>query len=318
MKVISILDTTISDYNLGNQIIMEAVNDILDDLFWDDFMFRLQYAERFGGQSLRHMRHSDYIFWGGTNALTSHMNKYKQMGFALKDLLFVKDLILLGVGWWQYQGKPNLYTRLFLRRLLSSERIHSVRDSYTEGMLKSIGIENVVNTSCPTVWGITGEHCRRIPTLKGKNVLTTTTDYAKNAPLDEKLINILLSHYDYVYYWIQGVGDLDYINRMHIAERSRVKIISPKLKAYDRILESADLDYIGTRLHAGIRAIQKRKRALILGVDNRAEQISKDIGLNVSPRGDFVAIERFIESEYATELTIPMENIAQWKAQFKD
>ena len=81
MKVISILDTTISDYNLGNQIIMEAVNDILDELFWDDFMFRLQYAERFGRQSLRHMRHSDYIFWGGTNALTSHMNKYKQMGF---------------------------------------------------------------------------------------------------------------------------------------------------------------------------------------------------------------------------------------------
>ena len=132
-------------------------------------MFRLQYAERFGRQSLRHMRHSDYIFWGGTNALTSHMNKYKQMGFLLKDLLFVKDLILLGVGWWQYQGKPNLYTRLFLRRLLSLERIHSVRDSYTEGMLKSIGIENVVNTSCPTVWGITREHCRRIPTLKGKN-----------------------------------------------------------------------------------------------------------------------------------------------------
>ena len=42
------LDTTISDYNLGNQIIMDAVNKIANELFEDDFIFRLQYAEKFG------------------------------------------------------------------------------------------------------------------------------------------------------------------------------------------------------------------------------------------------------------------------------
>ena len=48
MKIISVLDTTISDYNLGNQIIMESVNEIINCLFGGDFLFRLQYAEKFG------------------------------------------------------------------------------------------------------------------------------------------------------------------------------------------------------------------------------------------------------------------------------
>ena len=87
MKVISILDTTISDYNLGNQIIMEAVNDILDELFWDDFMFRLQYAERFGRQSLRQLNvpsiFADQIFIRRYNLLLLYFTglKSKHSGY---------------------------------------------------------------------------------------------------------------------------------------------------------------------------------------------------------------------------------------------
>ena len=47
---------------------------------------------------------------------------------------------------------------------------HSVRDSYTKKMLNSIGINNVVNTSCPTVWNITPDHLATIPDTKAKYV----------------------------------------------------------------------------------------------------------------------------------------------------
>ena len=54
--------------------------------------------------------------------------------------------------------------------------------------------------------------------------------------------------------------------------------MSPTLEAFDNLLESEiDLDYIGTRLHAGIRAIQKKRRSIIIGVDNRALEMQKTL-----------------------------------------
>ncbi|MCM8832071.1 MAG: hypothetical protein NC918_07770 [Candidatus Omnitrophica bacterium] len=63
MKVISVLDTTICDYNLGNQIIMESVYKIIDELFIDDFLFRFQFDEKFESLSTRYFKNSAYVFW---------------------------------------------------------------------------------------------------------------------------------------------------------------------------------------------------------------------------------------------------------------
>ena len=83
-------------------------------------------------------------------------------------------------------------------------------------------------------------------------------------------------------------------------------------------LENNDIDYVGTRLHAGIRAIQKKRRALVLSIDNRASEISNDIGMNVVPREDIEKIEFFITNEQKTSIKIPHKNIEAWKAQFMD
>lgn len=317
MKTISVLDTTISDFNLGNQIIMEAINCILDELFEHDFIFKLQYAEPFGQQSIRYLRQSDYIFFGGTNSLSSQMNHYKQMGFTLSNAFYINHLTLLGVGWWQYQKKPNLYTKYLLKKLLSKTTIHSVRDSYTQKMLSDIGISNTINTSCPTTWTLTQEHCKNIPIYKAKNVITTFTDYNKQPISDQKLMNILLENYENVYFWVQGIGDLEYLKTLNIPKIKHLKIIPPKLKNYDQILQNTSVDYIGTRLHAGIRAIQSMKRALIIAIDNRAREISNDIGLNIADRNDFGKITDFINNGYITDITIPIDDITKWKEQFR-
>lgn len=316
MKIISVMDTSISSYNLGNQIIMESVLEIIDELFPDDFLFNLPWEGAISKVAHCYLRKSDHVLFGGTNSLSSHMLKYKQMSFRLRDLFRFNDLTLLGMGWWQYQNKPDIYTRMFIRRLLSNKNIHSVRDEYTKKMLNSIGVSAVVNTCCPTTWKLTAAHCSFIPTKKAKNVTVTLTDYNKSRVTDQLLLDALLDSYENIYYWTQGAGDLAYIESFH-KHKGRIKLIPPKLNKFDQLLDSEDCDYVGTRLHAGIRAIQRKKRTLILAVDNRATEISEDVSLNVKPRGDISAIQGFISGHYETRLKIPFDEINRWKAQFQ-
>ena len=85
--------------------------------------------------------------------------------------------------------------------------------------------------------------------------MVTLTDYKRSRDVDLALLKILTESYKEIFYWVQGVGDLEYIRGFE-EYRDRIKIVPPKLKEYDSILRSNDCDYIGTRLHAGIRAIQ--------------------------------------------------------------
>lgn len=93
-------------------------------------------------------------------------------------------------------------------------------------------------------------------------------------------------------------------------------MISPNLDSYDSYLSQNECDYIGTRLHGGIRAIQKKKRALIIGVDNRAEEKKSDFNLNVVSRGDWNGLNSFISGRFPTKINIPVAAINLWKEQF--
>ena len=312
---ISVCDTTICDYNLGNQIIMESIHSVIEKYFRESFVIRLQYLERFGKDSLRHIRESRYTFFGGTNALSSQMNRYSQMGFTLADTMRVNNVVLVGVGWWQYQKKPNLYTGYLLRRILHRDAIHSVRDEYTKNYLQSIGIENVVNTSCPTVWGLSAEHCAKIPARQSPKVVCTLTDYHQNKAADSAFLRLIIEKYEHCYLWQQGEGDAEYFKSLGLPA-GRIELIPPKLSAYDQLLKDEDIDYIGTRLHAGLRALQRARRALILSIDNRAIEISKHIELNVCDRKDIDAMARFCHGGKPTRLSIPTQEIQRWQQQF--
>ncbi len=312
---ISIYDTTVCDDNLGNQIIMDAINPVIEKVFRDAFIIKLQYLEKFGRASHRHIRESKYTFFGGTNALSSQMNRYAQMGFTLADAMRVNNVVLVGVGWWQYQREPNLYTRYLLRRILHRNAIHSVRDEYTKNYLQSIGIENVINTSCPTVWGLSEGHCAKIPVHKNRKAVCTLTDYHQNPAADAAFLRLMIEKYEQCYLWLQGAGDREYFNSLGLPAGA-IDLIPPKLSLYDQLLMGEEVDYIGTRLHAGVRALQRGRRALILGIDNRAIEIGKHIGLNVCDRKDMDAISHFCRGGEATRLSIPEKEIQRWQQQF--
>jgi len=317
MKKITIFDTSIISENIGDFIIMDSVNRELKELFDKDMFFYSLTHDKISKATYRLNNISGYSFIGGTNLLSSNMNRYNQWKINIIDSFFIRNIILIGVGWWQYQNKPNFYTKYLLNKVLHKDIIHSVRDSYTENMLRSIGITNVINTGCPTMWKLTLEYCKSIPHEKAESVIFTLTDYNKDFLNDQKLIDILLKNYRKVYFWPQGSGDLEYLNTLNNIEK--IIVLGGNLFSYDKLLDNStiSLDYIGTRLHAGIRALQKLRRTIILAIDNRAKEKSKDFNLKVLPRNQIHKLEEMLINRFATEIHINEKNINKWKKQFQ-
>lgn len=314
---IAIFDTSIESLNVGDKIIMESVRNVMNELFSDFMEISIPTQSSISSLAHRGINNSKYGFIGGTNLLSSHMLVKRQWKLNLYNALNIGDLILLGVGWWQYQNKPDFYTKFMLRQVLNRQLLHSVRDNHTKSRLESIGIKNVINTSCPTMWQLNECHCEEIPTEKSENVVFTLTDYNKNPELDNRIIQILSKNYSKVYFWPQGSSDLDYINR--IGSFANLSILEEGLKSFDRILanNNISLDYVGTRLHGGVRALQFKRRAIIIGIDNRATEKSKDFNLLVIDRADINGLRQKIKEKFKTEIKLPINSIETWKNQFK-
>ena len=250
----------------------------------------------------------------GTNILSGKMRQYGLWRLP-RNLTHYHNITLMGVGFDSNNAKSDLYTKMLFRYMFSKQGYHSVRDSFSEQMLKSMGIQNVLNTGCPTMWNLTPEHCASIPTEKASRVICTLTDYNRDAANDRAMLDILLESYDKVYFWLQGRDDLAYIRELGYADK--LELVDSTLEAYDAVLAMEDLDYVGTRLHAGIRALSKGRRSLIISIDNRAECISADTGLPILHREDVpIALRNRLQGSVETALTLPWENIARWKGQF--
>ncbi len=313
---IGLIDPSIGTTNTGDMIISDAVYRHLRSIFTDSFLTHYPSHLHTDYDSKLSMYKNSIVFVGGSNLLSSRMDDYYQWKLDPLDKFYLKKkIVLMGVGWWQYQDIPNSYTRHLLKDVLSEEYIHSVRDNYTAGMLKSIGVKNVINTTCPTLWNITPEICAAIPIRKASKVVTTLTYYRADEEMDRRFLEILVAQYEKVYLWIQGYEDLAYLKKI-FRDHEKISLIPPAIESFTDLLEMPDIEYIGTRLHAGIRAIQKGKRSLIVGVDNRAQEISRDTNLNVAPREKPESILEFIQYDYTTDIQLPLENIRRWKSQF--
>ena len=314
MNRITIFDTSVFSENLGDDIIMDCVKAQLRDMFPRTMWLRVPTHEKITKISYLRMKNTKLGFVGGTNLLASNMRyPINQWNIHLWNTKHINNVVLMGVGSQNYGDNINLYTKLVYKKALSSKYLHSVRDSYTEGIMKKIGIDNVINTGCPTLWSLTKDHCKSIPTKKSKDVICTFTDYNKDIEKDKKLCEILFRNYRNVYCWIQGSRDYDYIKSIS----DKFILIDPHLEEYDKVLTSdIELDYVGTRLHAGVRAMQKGRRSIILSIDNRAREMGKDYNLNVIEREDIEELESYINSDFKTDIKLNLENINKWKNQF--
>ena len=317
IKRIAILDPSICTSNIGDKIIMDSAEKEIKSVFKNAFYVKIPTQEIIFKMSYKHIKNSEEKIVCGTNLLSSNMPFYNQWKIGLFDSLFLKDVVLLGVGWWQYQRDPNIYTRRLLKRVLSNKKIHSVRDNYTKNMLEKIGIKNVINTSCPTMWMLNKQHCEKVPVTKSENVIFTVTDYNKDIVNDKFLIHTLIENYSKVFFWVQSYNDIGYIfNELNFSKKD-VIIVSPTIEKLDEVLINESVDYVGTRLHAGIRALQHQVRTIIIGIDNRALEKAKDFNVCVIERDSIAKnLYNLIYSDIKCNISIPEDNIEIWKNQF--
>ncbi|MCR5703799.1 MAG: polysaccharide pyruvyl transferase family protein [Eubacterium sp.] len=314
MNRIVAFDTSLVSENGGDNIILDYCNEILGELFPEDFIIHIPTHDKIGNFGKQYCTQARYKIMCGTNILASRMPRFKMWDANILDLKYIKGTCLLGTGWREYEGEPNAYSRYFWKKALHREMIHSVRDGYTEEKLRKLGFNNVLNTSCPTMWKLTPEHCKEIPRKKANRVVTTLTNYRMNPEEDVKMLEMVCRNYEEVYIWIQALEDYNYLKQ--IFDVNRLKIVNPMLKNLDEVLQLEDMEYCGSRLHAGIRALNYKKRVTILAKDNRALEIGKDTGLNVVKSSEVQLAEDIINGEIETNLSIPFENIEKWKKQF--
>ncbi|MBD2297306.1 polysaccharide pyruvyl transferase family protein [Nostoc sp. FACHB-190] len=303
--------------NLGDLIIQEAVSRELHSLFPNGEFINIATHEFPTVAHILAATSCPLIFVGGTNLLGSRMDYYKQWKVSLLQKIILRKAILLGVGWERYQVRPNLYTRTSLRAVLSNQLIHSVRDKYTKEKLESAGINNVINTACPTMWPFIDMDFQNIPTKKAENVLLMLTDYSQCPELDQKLLELIAAKYEKVFVWPQGRGDKEYISNLVSSLAIPVVMLEHSYSSFKDFLNSGvSFDYIGTRLHGGIKCLLAKKRALIIEIDSRAKEIAKDTNLPTCDREDFPRITQWIETASKVEIKMPKDAIDKWKSQF--
>lgn len=323
-KKIVMFNTAVGSLNIGDYIIMKNCNKILKKLFNKYFFLDIPTHLCFNLKDRYLLNKSKIMFVCGTNLLRPFNmrgigNQWKIgiLFFLYIILKKIDNIVLVGVGWASYRHNTNnFFKNYFLKKVLSKKYIHSVRDEFTKQKLNEMGIYNVVNTGCLTTWELTEDHCKIIPRLKSKKVIITLTDYSRDYNRDKVLFKILEKNYEKLYFWPQGSDDLEYIDNL-LKNTIKYEVISPNLEAYEEFLESNECDFVGTRLHGGIKALQQKRRTIIIGIDNRAIEMS-EIGLPVIKRENIENdLEKMINSEFETKINLPIENIEKWKAQFK-
>lgn len=311
-----LFDPSIASTNLGDEVIAQAVRAELHDIVPDANLIHLPTQMGLDRHGHRIRRLGGLAIVGGTNLLSSNLHRYRQWKINLPLLAAPGHIVLMGVGWWQYQRPPGRLTAAIYKRLLSPSLLHAARDSHTVAMLNAMDFTNVVNTGCPTLWRLTPVHCANIPSKAADEVLLTLTDYARDPESDLALLELLLKQYRRVYFWPQGHQDLDYFRSLPPDVTESIILLDPRLAALDKVLRPGQIDFIGTRLHAGIRALQQGVRTLIIAVDNRATEMGRDFHLPVVSRTELNQIPDWIYGNHPTELKLPWSAIREWRTAF--
>lgn len=321
MERITLLDTAIGSTNKGDEIIMRCIEEELEYLSKKYFVLKAPtHLNSFSGlecigslpDSAREIKESKYKFVCGTNLLSNNMlHRSNQWDINIFNCRPLEGCVLMGVG--ALSGTSlNSYTRRLYKKVLSSEYIHSVRDEKAYKIVTDLGLK-CLHTGCATLWKLTPEFCKEIPKTKSEKVVFTLTDYRKNADYDKCMIDIIKESYKEKFFWIQGTHDLEYLETLTSTED--IHIIEPQVGAYEKVLAQG-VDYIGTRLHAGIYAMRNGARSIIIVIDDRMNAMANNISNNCILQKNMDMLQSKIYSEIDTYINLDWKMIKEWKEQF--
>lgn len=325
MKKIVVFDTALGTSNNGDEIIMESIHNEFKELIDNNFSLRLAtHVNNFSflqmcrnNGKINYFKNADYKFIFGTNLIAQkRIGKVNsQWQLKLSNIPIYEGCILVGAGCTFGGDKTDALAKMLYKKVLSKKYYHSVRDEQTKKVVESLGVK-AINTGCPTLWCFTPEFCNEIPETKAEECIITVSGYADqfDTQMDQKMIDIVKSNYKKVYCYIQTTEDEKYLNKLKNTE-DIVRVYS--LNKYKEILNTKDIDYVGTRLHGGIYAMQNKCRSIIISIDHRARGFYETNNIPILERNSMDKLDNMINSKFKTEIRINQKAIDSFKNQFK-
>lgn len=316
MKVrrIALLKPSISTKNKGDNIIVNYCEKILEGIFPFDFFCDVSTHNVIDELSRSIIDKSLHNILCGSGILTSDLFKGRMKGgqWMVDETSYYNNVILMGVGWERYQDYATKRTAQCYQKFLSKKYLHAVRDNYSLGKLAECGIKNVINTGCPTIWGMTPEAVSNIRKNIAKKAAIAFNYHQTDEKRDKVILNTAREFYgENIFLWAQSQRDIDYAEHIGL-KYNPIRTIT-HLSQYEIMLEFDEIDYIGCRLHGGIHALNYCQRAFIVPVDNRSAEMGEDFKLPVFNAGDIKQVLPY----YVPEIKIDLEAINEWKGQFK-
>lgn len=323
MEII-LFNTAVGTSNLGDEIINRSALVGIEALI--DNSFVIEYGSHLKNLGILHYlikstkveysERCDYKFVLGTNLLTSNIvRSIRQWPVGPISRLLYKECILMGVGTTYNNIHMDFFTKQLYEQILNKNIAHSVRDEKSKKLLESIKGISAINTGCPTLWGLTEEVCDKIPKEKMKNVVISLSGYSsqRDKLRDQIFIKEIEKNYEKVYFWVQTTEDEKYYSEL--SHRKEVQKIY-SLKNFENVCRNANVDYVGTRLHGGIFAMQNNVRSIVIEIDHRAAGFKETNNIVTIKRENIDSLNELINSKFKTEIRIPEKEIKQWKKQF--
>lgn len=312
MYQVTLLDTSVATRNVGDEIIMDSVRREIAELLPEAVVRTVPTHERLGKRSRQLLRGSAVNLAGGTNLVGPPMAYSRLWKIGPSEMLRSPRVTLMGSGWRRYNARVTPYSTTLLRRSLSGDLPHAVRDQFTADRLRSIGIRNTVVTGCPTTWELTDARVRQLPSKIGSAAIVVLNGKKDPPGFGQALFSAALALYERVFFWPQMVPDMRYLADLPAG----VTPVSPTLRGYDEVLAATPgVDYLGSRLHAGIRALQHGRRSLIFELDNRATEMGKTLKLPTYPTSTSVSeLSDLVQNDIDFRISVPTDAVNAWRS----
>ena len=316
IRHVHLLDTAVASTNVGDEIIVEAALRHIGPSLENCYVSSSSSHDGLGPSGARLVEQADLVLFLGSNALSPHFHIGKPSIWHLKKAdvpLLSGKLVLVGVGAKAHYKDVEPRQMRLLNRLLHKDLAHSVRDATAASIVRECG-RTANNTSCPSLW----QFADRVPVSPGKaDGVTFTLTAHKPDPNDRAMIKILREEYRRLWFWPQQPRDLDYLRSLDCADG--VEIIAPNLAAYDTHLHEHETDVVGTRLHGTIRGLHFGRRIIVISIDNRAEDISREVGLPAVGRSRIGSeLGERLRNPEEVSLSLPADNIATFTRGLRD
>ncbi|HUR65276.1 MAG TPA: polysaccharide pyruvyl transferase family protein [Chitinophagaceae bacterium] len=310
--------------NIGDVIIFEAIHSILTKLFPQSEIIRVSLHQDLKRKEKDLVKNARYAFVGGSNILTSDIRNFPRLTpVKTKGFYFYpgfKNVIYMGAGWCAYQKKIDWATRIYYRNIMHKNIYHSIRDDYSLHMLNEIGCRNTLFTSCPSTWELKTAY-KNIFQHELNKVLLMFTYYYADRESDNEVIEIILeTGTAEIFFFPQCREDTAYLKSLpsYKDNSAKFRIMSHSLEELHQLVSSVKLNYIGTRLHGGIKCMSLENPAAVIAVDNRATELGKSINLNAVKRKELKGLRKWVNGDLQPgPVVLPTENIKKWQDQFK-